>query len=83
MAIEHIDEPVKVRADFQAGAIQPLRIRRGHIVHRVQQVHARWIDRKLAHPRYFFSLTTDTGELLQVVLRTEDMTWHLESITLG
>lgn len=80
MHIEALDEPIKVRADFEAGQVSPLRIRRGAVAYRVTQVHARWVDRSLRYPRFFFSLSVDSGDVLQISLRTESMSWHLESV---
>lgn len=83
MQIQTLDEPIKVRADFEAGGtVRPLLIRRRERVHRVTEVHASWVDRTLRHPRFFFSLSVDSGDLYQVSLRGESMSWHLESVTL-
>jgi len=46
MRVEQINEPVKVRADFQGGQVRPLRFKRHGKEHRVKSVNACWETRE-------------------------------------
>jgi hypothetical protein len=80
MLVERLDEKVKVRADFGGGLIKPLIfVRRGQI-HRVKQVNCRWMDREGTAKIYYFSVTSDSGDVYQIHLNAGDMTWHLYQV---
>ena len=80
MLIERLDEPVKVRADFQAGAIHPLFFRRGAVEHRVVRVNARWEDREGREKIYFFSVSVASGDVYQLRFHAGDLLWFVDSV---
>lgn len=80
MQVEEIGEVIKVRADFQGGAIRPLLFRRGGELHRITQVHARWEDREGQHKLYYFSVGAENGDVFQLHLHTGDLLWILDSV---
>ncbi len=82
MRHEAIDEAVAVRADFRGGTVTPLAFRRGAAEHRVARVNARWTDRAGRHPRFYFSVTAESGDVYQLNLHGGDMVWWLDSVTL-
>ena len=82
MRNEAIDEAVAVRADFQGGTVTPLAFRRRGREHRVRGVNARWIDRAGKHPRFYFSVTDESGDVSQLQLQAGDLLWWLDSVTL-
>ena len=82
MRMERIDEPVKVRADFQGGVLTPLLFRRGTQEHRVVAVNARGEDREGAQRIHFFSVTVGSGDVYQLRLESGDMIWRVESVML-
>lgn len=82
MRLERIDEPVKVRADFQGGVITPLLFRRGQQDHRVSTVNARWEDREGTGKLHFFSVTVTTGDVYQLRFESSDLLWTLETVML-
>jgi len=80
MIVERLDEKVRVRADFSEGSIKPLMfVRRGQI-HRVVRVNCRWLDREGTAKIHYFSVTSDSGDVYQLHLNTDDMTWHLDQV---
>ncbi len=80
MLVERLDERIKVRADFSGGIIKPLIfIRRGQI-HRITKINCRWIDREGTAKIYYFSVTSDSGDVYQIHFNTADMTWHLDLV---
>jgi len=80
MLVERLDEKIKVRADFGGGSIKPLVfIRRGQI-HRVKKVNCRWMNREGTAKIYYFSVTSDSGDVYQIHLNTGDMTWNLDQV---
>ena len=80
MLVEHLDEKIKVRADFKGGGIKPLVfVRRGQI-HRVTKVNCRWMDREGTAKVFYFSVSVDSGDVYQIHLNTGDMTWHLDLV---
>lgn len=82
MRQEPIDEAVTVRADFHGGTATPLAFRRGGREHRVVRVNARWVDRAGRHPRFYFSVTVESGDVYQLQLHAADLVWWLDSVAL-
>ena len=82
MRLEAIDEAVAVRADFRGGAVTPVAFRRGTRELRIRRVNARWIDRAGRHPRFYFSVEVDSGDVYQLNLYGGDLVWWLDSVTL-
>lgn len=82
MRQETIDEAVTVRADFRGGVVTPLAFKRAAREHRVARVNARWTDRAGRHPQFYFSVTTDSGDVYQLRLQSGDLVWWLDSVTL-
>jgi hypothetical protein len=82
MQLVEIGESVKVRSDIGGGRIVPLMIRRGENVYRVKQVNASWEDRDGSGKTYYFSVTTQNGDILKLSLKSEDMLWRIESVIL-
>jgi hypothetical protein len=82
MRSEAIDQAVAVRADFRGGVVTPIAFRHGGREHRVTRVHARWVDRAGRHPRFFFSVGVESGDVYQLQLSSADLVWWLDSVTL-
>jgi hypothetical protein len=82
MRTEPIDEAVGVRADFQGGAVTPLAFRRRGREVRIVRVNARWVDRVPRHPRFHFSVTSDSGDVYELSLQSGELVWWLDSVTL-
>ena len=80
MIVERLDEKVKVRADFGGGTIKPLVFMRRGQIHRVVKVNCRWMDREGTSKIYYFSVTSDSGDVYQIHLNAGDMTWHLDLV---
>ena len=80
MQVEHLNEAVKVRADFQGGKITPLAFKRKDKRHKVVQVNASWEDREGAQKLYYFSVTADSGDVYQLRLNGKDMTWYVDLV---
>jgi len=79
---EALDEAVSVRADFHGGAVTPVAFRRRGREHRVARVNARWVDRAGKHPRFYFSVTDENGDIYQLQLQGGDLLWWLDTVTL-
>ena len=82
MRREAIDEAVAVRADLLGGTVKPVAFRRRGLEHRVARVNARWVDRSGRHPRFYFSVTVESGDVYQLQLHGADLVWWLDSVTL-
>jgi len=80
MLVERLDEKIKVRADFGGGTIKPLVFMRRRQIHRVVKVNCRWMDREGTAKIYYFSITSDSGDVYQIHLNTGDMIWHLDLV---
>ena len=81
MVVEELDEPIRVRADFSAGAVTPKAFRRGTQLFHVEHIHARWEDRLDAAKRYHFSIESG-GNLFEIHLDSRDMSWRLDRVCL-
>jgi len=82
MRQEQIDEAVAVRADFQGGRVKPVAFRRQGREQRVTRINARWVDRAGRHPRFYFSITVESGDVYQLHLHAADLVWWLDSVTM-
>ena len=82
MRLERLDEPVKVRADFQGGRARPLRILRKHQDLEVSRVTARWEDRRGSQKVFYFSVQVSTGDVYQLEFQSGDLLWKLNSVML-
>ena len=80
MRWERLDEPVKVRADFQGGVISPVLFRRKEHRVEVRSVNTRWQDTQGRHRLCYFSVTADSGDVYQLCFDTNDLTWRLEYV---
>jgi len=82
MNIEQINEPVKVRADFQGGRIRPLKFKRGVQEHVIRTVNAHWETREGRRKLHYFSVTIESGDVCQLYFNSEELVWWLDSITM-
>jgi hypothetical protein len=82
MRSESIDEAVAVRADFSGGTVTPVAFRRRGREHRVRRVNTRWVDRTGRHPRFYFSVTDENGDVYQLQLQANDLVWWLDTVTM-
>ena len=80
MQVQELQEPVKVRADFQGGKIRPILFRRGERVYPIRRINTSWEDREGTHKNYYFAVSVGSGEVFHLSLRTGDMVWYLESV---
>ena len=72
MLVETLNEPVKVRADFNGGIITPLAFKRNGQALRIHKVNARWEERQGHVKRYFFSVEAQ-GNVYELHLDTRTM----------
>jgi hypothetical protein len=80
MRAEPLDEPVKVRADFQGGTITPVLVRRGETRLAIRAVNTRWHDVRGRSRLCYFSVTADSGDVYQLRFDPGDLTWRLEFV---
>jgi hypothetical protein len=78
--VEHLDEKIKVRADFGGGTVKPLVFMRRGQIHKVVKVNCYWMDREGSAKIHYFSVTSDTGDVYQLHLNSDDMVWHLDLV---
>ncbi len=81
MREEPIDAPLqKVYVLFEGGKIHPIALLWGQRRYRVTRLNSNWVDRSLRPVRYGFSLTVDTGEILQLSYEEGNPVWKLDYI---
>ena len=81
MAEAEIHEKLaRVVVRYEGGRIDPLELRGKTRDLAVRAVNARWIDRATRPWRYFFSVSTTTGEVLILSWREGEGLWYLESV---
>jgi hypothetical protein len=83
MHIEQINEPIKVRVDFQGGQIRPLRFKRRGREYRIKSVNARWETREGRRKLHYFSVTIDSGDVCQLYFNNEELVWWLDTIMMA
>ena len=82
MLIETLNEPIKVRVDFEGSRMTPVLFKRNGRVIRIRTVNARWEDHERQLGRYFFSVEAD-GNVYELHLDTRTMTWRLDRVCLN
>ena len=82
MRLERIDHAAAVRADFQGGIVTPLAFRLNGREHRIARVNARWVDRAGRHPRFYFSVTVESGDVYQLQVQGADLVWRVDTVSL-
>jgi hypothetical protein len=80
MLVEHLDEKIKVRADFGGGTVKPIVFMRRGQIHRVIKVNCYWMDREGAAKIHYFSVTSDSGDVYQMHFSSDDMIWQLDLV---
>jgi hypothetical protein len=70
----------RVDVRFEAGRVDPLALRWGRRDLRVRAIQARWVDRAVRPPRFFFSVTVETGETLVLSHREGEPVWYVERV---
>jgi hypothetical protein len=70
----------RVVVRYEGGKIDPLELRWKTRDLRVRSVNARWVDRATRPWRYFFSVSTSTGEVLILSWREGEGLWYLEAV---
>ena len=82
MRREELHEPVKVRADFAGGVVTPLAFKRNARARKVERVNARWTSGPTGARMHYFSVEAG-GATYELSLRTQDMMWFAEAVTLA
>lgn len=81
MAENEIHEKLsRVLVRYEGGRIEPLEFRWGTRDLRVASLNTRWVDRATRPIKYFFSVTTDSGDVCVLCHREGDPIWYLETI---
>ena len=76
---EALDEVV---ACFRGGKIEIRSLSWRGRQHRVERMHASWIDRSLQPPVHGFTVTLDTDDLMEIAFQEEDLMWRVERLFL-
>lgn len=81
MAETEIHEKLpQVLVRYEGGRIEPVEFRWGTRLLQVQSVNAHWVDRATRPIKYFFSVSTSSGEVCILCHREGDPIWYLESV---
>ena len=81
MREERISEKLgKVIVRYEGGRVEPLQFRWGTRDFRVCLLNASWTDRATRPICYFFSVTTDSGEVFLLSYREGEPVWYVDSV---
>ena len=81
MAETEIHEKLpRVLVRYEGGRVEPLEFRWGTRDLRVASVNTHWVDRATRPIKYFFSVSTTSGEVCILCHREGDPIWYLESV---
>lgn len=81
METEIHEKLARVLVRYEGGKIEPLEFRWRTKEFRVASVNARWVDRATRPLRYFFSVTTASGEVFLLSYTEGNPLWYLESVS--
>lgn len=80
---EGIHEPVgNLIARFDGGRIDPLAFRWRQRDYRVERVNARWVDRSRVPHTHGFTVTIESGDIVELAYQEGNPVWRLERIFL-
>ena len=81
MAETEIHEKLsRIPVRYEAGRVEPLEFRWGTRDLRVASVNAHWVYRATRPIKYFFSVSTSSGEVCILCHREGDPIWYIESV---
>ena len=81
MQVEHLNECIKVRADFEGGRAVPVLFKRGSKVFRVERLAASWEDRDGGAKVIYYSVESE-GAVYQLSWRVQDNLWYVDAVML-
>ena len=76
---ESLDEVV---ACFRGGKIEIRSLSWRGRQHRVERMHASWIDRAVQPPVHGFTVTLESDDLMELAYQEGDLDWRLERLLL-
>lgn len=79
MHIEHLNECIKVRADFEGGCARPILFKRASRVFRVERLAASWEDRDGGAKVCYYSVESE-GAIYQLSWRVQDNLWYVDAV---
>jgi hypothetical protein len=79
--IEYLNEPIKVRADFEGGRARPLLFKHGERTFRVERMAAFWEDREGGAKVLYYSVEAE-GAVYQLSWRVLDNVWYVDAVML-
>ncbi|MGE4618665.1 MAG: hypothetical protein AAEJ04_02525 [Planctomycetota bacterium] len=80
---QEIHEPLEeVVASFRGGKIEIQRLRWRGRRYTVQQMHASWTDRTTQPPVHGFTVSLESGDLLELAYQEGVLTWQVERLFL-
>jgi len=77
--VEYLNEPIKVRADFEGGRARPVLFKHAGRVYAVERLAAAWEDREGGARVLYFTVEA-AGAVYQLRFQTADGLWYLEAV---
>lgn len=81
MNIERLNEPTKVRVDFEGGQARPVLFKQSGRTRKVQRLAATWEDRAGGARVVYYSVESD-GAVFQLSWRVLDNLWFIDAVML-
>ena len=80
---EVIDEPLdEVLVRFHRDQMEVVSLQWNNRPLKVTRQHSHWVDRSLQPPIHGFTVTVDSGDILELAFQEGQSTWRLERIFL-
>ena len=77
--VEYLNEPIKVRADFEGGRVRPILFKHGGKVFAVERLAAAWEERDGGGKVFYYSVESQ-GAVYQLSWHVQDGLWYLDAV---
>jgi hypothetical protein len=77
--VEYLNEPIKVRADFEGGRARPVLFKHSGKIYAVERLAASWEDRDGGAKVLYYSVESE-GAVYQLSWRVQDSLWYLDAV---
>ena len=81
MQVEHLNECIKVRADFEGGRARPVMFKRAGRTFKVERLAASWEERDGGDKVIYYSVESH-GAVYQLSWRVLDNLWYADAVML-
>ena len=78
--VEELNDPIDVVTVFRDGKMAPVKFRWAGRTYPIARVAYAWVTRQGAYPVHHFSVFTDDGQSVEILLNIQTMQWSIVKV---